>query len=566
MGGMDTKRTLIMIALLATIWIVWMRFFMPKPPPQPAQQPPPQAPATQTQAPSAPEGAPAAATTPAPPGAQKEPGAAAPTSSRPPEEKVTLESKRWKATFSSYGAALTSFELLDPQYREHVGATEVPVDLVKTPGQPALATTFDDSSFQVPPDAAWQVDRRGADAVAFVWQGAGVRVSKEFKVEPAGAHTLTLAVAITNTGEKPVVTHVQLRSYSRHDFTEKSGFGRPAPNLWMPACYVDGKVRKKGFEELRDKGALSATGDTRWVGVTDRYFMLAVAPMPDPAHGPRTCSGEVVDSRAGLFQAALLLPEQRIEPGRSQSESFVVFAGPKILNELDAVKPGGQKSDLGDSVDYGWLSPISRVMLLVLVGVRRVIGSWGVAIIALTLLVKLLTYPLTQKSMKSAKEMAKLKPKIEALQKRYKDDKQRLNQEMMGLYKSHGVNPLGGCLPMLIQLPIWWALYATLGNAVELYRSKFLWMPDLTRADPYYITPIAMGIFMFLQQRITPMPTDSEQQKMMMYMMPVVFTVMSLWFPAGLTVYILTNTLLTMVQQWWMNRAGGEKVLKAARA
>jgi YidC/Oxa1 family membrane protein insertase len=299
--------------------------------------------------------------------------------------------------------------------------------------------------------------------------------------------------------------------------------------------------------------------------------MIAAAPAPAQNGGARTCRAEVVDGNASLFGVGLTMSGQPIEPGKSLVQTYAVFAGPKILKELDAVtvpsKTGtAYDPKLGEAVDYGWWSPISRVMLLILVAVHSVLGSWGLAIIALTILVKALTYPLTQKSMKSGREMAALKPKMEALQKRYKDDKQRLNQEMMNLYKSHGVNPLGGCLPMLIQLPVWWALYATLGNAVQLYRSKFLWMPDLTQPDPFYITPIAMGIAMFVQQRITPMPTDSEQQKIMMLMMPLIFTFMSLWFPAGLTVYIFTNTLLTMVQQWYINRQTSPLARAGARA
>jgi YidC/Oxa1 family membrane protein insertase len=401
-----------------------------------------------------------------------------------------------------------------------------------------------------------------------------VRVSKQFKVSGAEAHELTMIVGVTNSGDKAVSERMQLRSFGWHDAAQKSGFGRPAPNIWAPACFVESKVQRKSFDDLRDKGSLEMSGDVRWTAVQDRYFMLATAPAPDLQHAQRTCRAEVVDAGGGVFQVTLGFAEQRIDPGQTLAQPIAVFGGPKILRELDAVKVptagGGIDASydprLGEAVDYGWWSPISRFMLLILVGVHKAIGSWGLAIIALTLLVKIATFPLTQKSMKSGKAMAQLKPKIEALQKRYKDDKQRMNQEVMNLYKSHGVNPLGGCLPMLIQLPIWWALYATLGNAVELYRSKFLWMPDLTQADPFYITPVAMGIFMFVQQRITPMPTDSEQQKMMMYMMPVLFTFMSLWFPAGLTVYILTNTLLTMVQQWYMNRSGGQKVLRPARA
>jgi YidC/Oxa1 family membrane protein insertase len=163
------------------------------------------------------------------------------------------------------------------------------------------------------------------------------------------------------------------------------------------------------------------------------------------------------------------------------------------------------------------------------------------------------------------KNMQKLKPKMDALKAKHGDDKQKLNAEMMALYKENGINPLGGCLPMLIQMPVWFALYATLGNAVELYRSHFLWLADLTEKDPFYIVPVVMGACMFIQQRTAPQPVDNEQQKMMMYMMPVMFTVFSLWFPAGLTIYILTNTLLTMLHQWYMNRGTPRPVLRPAK-
>jgi YidC/Oxa1 family membrane protein insertase len=561
MGNFDIKRTLLTLLVISAIWLVWINFFAKKQQlqPTPTQT---QTPTTQTQTPTS-----AQAPTPTQTPTQAK-VAASPLLPKAPTEKVEIGTARWKARFTTAGGALESFQLLDKQYRRVIDGHEVPLDLMaREMGRSTFVTSVAEGSFELAEDASWAIEKKSADEVVFAWDGDGVKITKRFHAE-ATPHVLSMTITVSATGKSAVRAKLNLTQFGWHDFGQKGGFGRPAPNIEVGSCYINGKTQKKSFQELKDKGPFEEIGDLKWSGVADRYFLLAAAPAPDPQRAPRVCHLEVADANASTFRVTARFPEMKVEAGQSAALELAVFGGPKIIRELDAVAIGGQDAKLGEAVDYGWWSPISRVMLSVLVSVHRFLRSWGVAIIALTLLVKLLTYPLTQKSMRSGKEMAKLKPEIEKLQKRYKDDKQRLNMEMMNLYKTHGVNPLGGCLPMLIQLPVWYALYATLGNAVELYRSRFLWMHDLTQPDPFYITPIAMGAFMFLQQRITPMPTDSQQQKTMMYMMPVLFTFMSLWFPAGLTVYILTNTLLTMLQQWFINRKdpAKKKVLKPARA
>ncbi len=167
---------------------------------------------------------------------------------------------------------------------------------------------------------------------------------------------------------------------------------------------------------------------------------------------------------------------------------------------------------------------------------------------------KALLYPLTAKSMQSMNEMRKLQPEIEKLKAKHGDDKEKLNLAVMQLYQQHKVNPLGGCLPMLIQMPIWFALYATLQTSVELYREPFLWLKDLTQFDPYYILPIAMGSSSFLMQKISPQPADNTQAKMLLYFMPIFFTFIMLRLPAGLTLYILVNNVLSIAQQQWLMR------------
>jgi YidC/Oxa1 family membrane protein insertase len=183
---------------------------------------------------------------------------------------------------------------------------------------------------------------------------------------------------------------------------------------------------------------------------------------------------------------------------------------------------------------------------------ERLVHNWGVAIILLTVLVKALLYPLTAKSVASMNEMRKLQPEIEKLKQKYAGDREKLNLATMQLYQQHKVNPLGGCLPMLLQLPIWFALYATLQTSVELYRASFLWMTDLTRHDPYFILPIAMGASSFIMQKLSPQPADSAQAKMMLYFMPGFFTVLMLFVPGGLTLYIFVNNVLSIAQQQYM--------------
>ena len=211
---------------------------------------------------------------------------------------------------------------------------------------------------------------------------------------------------------------------------------------------------------------------------------------------------------------------------------------------------------MNEAVNYGIFSFLCLPMLWLLKVFFGLVGNWGVAIIFLTVVVKVILLPLTQKSMKSMKAMSKLKPMMDELKKKYGDDKQRLNQEMMNLYKVHKINPMGGCFPMLLQMPIWIALYRMLYSSVELYQTPFIpgWISDLSYRDPYFIMPIVLGIAMFLQQKLSPTTADSQQAKMMMYAMPVFFTFIMLYLPAGLVLYIFVNSILSIGHQLLYNR------------
>jgi YidC/Oxa1 family membrane protein insertase len=217
---------------------------------------------------------------------------------------------------------------------------------------------------------------------------------------------------------------------------------------------------------------------------------------------------------------------------------------------------------LDEALNYGWFTFLAKPLVSGLKFFYSYAGNYGVAIIILTILVKLLFWPLSQKSYKSMEQMKKLQPMVQKIKEKYGDDRQRMNQEVMELYKTYKVNPAGGCLPMLLQIPVFLGLYQGLLNAIELRHAPFIahlpftdivWLADLSAKDPFYITPVVMGATMLLQQRLTPAPADPTQAKIMMFM-PVVFTFMFLNFPAGLVVYWLVNNVLSIGQQWWMLR------------
>ena len=231
---------------------------------------------------------------------------------------------------------------------------------------------------------------------------------------------------------------------------------------------------------------------------------------------------------------------------------FHWYIGPKDLTELENM---GKELYLSNTLDFGILEFISRPMLALLNWFFEILSSWALAIVFLTIVVKLLLFPLTKKSLVQMKKMGELKPEMDKVKEKYENDKQKLNQEMFALYKRHGVNPLGGCLPMFLQMPIYIALYNTLYASVNLYQQPlFGWVTDLTSPDPYYILPVILGASMFLQQKLSPTTMDNQQAQMMMYIMPVMFTGFMLFLPSGLVLYIFTNTVLTLVQQFALNR------------
>lgn len=287
-----------------------------------------------------------------------------------------------------------------------------------------------------------------------------------------------------------------------------------------------------------------------WVAMLQHYFVSALVPNKD--QDVNFYSN--VDSANHLYTIGVLSPMMSLASGQNAESSMQLYAGPAIAKNLEAVAP-----NLKLTIDYGWLWFISVIIFWMMQKIHEIVGNWGWSIVLVTVVIKAIFYQLSAKSYKSMAAMKKLQPQIKVLQERFKDNKQELSKEMMGLYKKEKVNPLGGCFPLLIQIPVFIALYWVIVESVQLRQAPFIfWIHDLAMKDPFYILPVIMGLTMFIQQKISPPPPDPVQAKVMM-LLPVIFTVFFLQFPAGLVLYWIVNNTLSISQQWYMMRKYGNE-------
>jgi YidC/Oxa1 family membrane protein insertase len=315
-----------------------------------------------------------------------------------------------------------------------------------------------------------------------------------------------------------------------------------------PAVYTDGeKYQKVEFADvLKNKAKFVQKADNGWLAMVQHYFVSAWLPATGIAR-------EFYMRKVGedIYSAGVILPV-----GADGKSTISLYAGPQEQDKLEKIAPG-----LDLVVDYGWLTVIAAPLFWVLAAIHKLVGNWGWAIIGLTMLLKLAFFPLSAASYKSMAKMRVLTPKLVKLKETFGDDKQRLNQEMMALYKKEKVNPLGGCLPVLVQIPVFIALYWVLLGTVEMRNAPWLgWITDLSVKDPFYVLPLIMGATMFIQTKLNPTPPDPIQAKVMLFM-PIMFTGMFLFFPAGLVLYWTVNNILSIAQQWQITRLveAGEK-------
>jgi YidC/Oxa1 family membrane protein insertase len=302
-----------------------------------------------------------------------------------------------------------------------------------------------------------------------------------------------------------------------------------------------------------------------FTAVSNAYFSHALVPVGDDASpqcllqieqrwDTRKYSQAGADPNAGaMYRARLAYPAKTLEPNQSAEYKVLAYVGPKERDALAQV--GGGRGKLGELIDLGFFASIAKVLVAFLLKVHSIIPNWGVAIIVLTITARTLLFPLSWPGIQNMVRMRELKPEMDTINEKYKDDPQGRGLAQMELWRKHKVNPFKGCLPQLASMPVWFALYTTLQTAVELYNIPFLWFPDLSESDPLFILPFIIGGTYFVQQKMMPMQGgDPVQQKMMTYFMPAMFTVFMLFLPAGLGVYMFTNSLLAITQQWLVER------------
>ncbi len=412
-----------------------------------------------------------------------------------------------------------------------------------------LTTTFPESSMDVP---ASEIYSSGQGSLHLAEDSAPqklsltyvhpekIRVDKIFTFYP-DKYEVNLEVRVTNGSSANLSQKDVLAWHEYFDPTATTdSYGRLGP-IYFKNDSVE-FVDPKKMESSKFAGT-----DISWAGYESKYFIAAMIPKQ-----PSVTALNLSKDAQNLITVALDGPKNLAPPGQSTSFFYDLYLGPKDYDILKKVSVG-----LENSIDFGsWMKWMALPLLLVLKFLYKFINNYGVAIIILTILIKIIFWPLGTKSYKSMKEMQKLQPLMNELKEKYKNDKAKLNQEVMQLYKRHKVNPMGGCLPMLIQIPVFFGLYKALLYSIELRHAPFmLWIQDLSAKDPYYVTPIIMGATMLWQQKISPQMGDPMQAKMML-LMPVIFTFFFLNFPSGLVIYWLFNNIISIGQQYYIqNRA-----------
>ena len=383
-----------------------------------------------------------------------------------------------------------------------------------------------------------------AEDVVLRFQDEDVSVEKRFRFDPEDYY-VQLEYRVENRSSEPFAAN--LFAQLKRDASAPPGsqmFLGPRPYLGAALTTVESRYDKVDFEDLEEE-ALRETVDGGWIAILQHYFLSAWVADADT----RNVFYGYPNRRAdGTYIVGFTGPAFTVGPGESGSVGAGFYAGPKHQKRLEDIAP-----NLGLTVDYGFLWWLAVPLFYLLDGIHELIAqNWGVAIILMTLVIKLALYPLSAASYKSMAKMRKVAPQMKRLQERHAGDRQRLSQEMMELYKKEKANPLGGCLPMLLQMPVFIALYWVLYESVELRQAPFfLWIDDLASMDPFFVLPILMGASMYFQQMLNP-PMPDPMQARIMKMMPIMFTVLFLFFPAGLVLYWLVNNLLSMAQQWYI--------------
>jgi YidC/Oxa1 family membrane protein insertase len=538
------KRTILAIVLSIAVVLVYQIFFMK---PQVAQKP---AAKTETAAvPASTQPAKAVTTATAVAGGASPARAAkpaAPSAAAVAARDIHVETALYKAIFTTRDGALKSFKL--KAYRKESAKDSDLQELVNAAGalQQPLSVAFPDSSIDVPAGIVYDTAAQSIDMtkskenkqITFTQTYKDIRIEKTFTLYP-DKYILGLEIKVNNLSSNPLTQNASLSWME--SFDPKSEKDSAPEN--GPVYFISKDVER--MEAKKVEKAVTLGPDVSWAGFESKYFIASLIPQ-----NPSQTSLAIAKDDGNTIAVSLRGPKNIIPPGQFGLFNYNIYLGPKDYGILKA-----QNMKLEDSIDFGsWLKYLAIPLLSTVNYINKYVGNYGIAIIILTFIIKIIFWPLGNISYKSMKEMQKLSPKIKELQEKHKNDKQKLSQETMALYKANKVNPFGGCLPMLIQIPVFFGLYKALLYAIELRHAPFYWwIHDLSAADPYYITPIIMGGTMFIQQKMTPSPGDPMQAKIMLWM-PVIFTFMFLNFPSGLVIYWLFNNVISIGQQYYINK------------
>ncbi|MFP4194954.1 MAG: membrane protein insertase YidC [Desulfobacterales bacterium] len=555
---MEHVRLLLAIVLTVMVFLLWELFFAPQ---RPDQQPePPEQTETRQQKQAA--------------GEKSESGEEA--EDRESEQRqredlpdtsfktVTVETDLYRAEISEKGAAVRHFVL--KEYRESAGDDAPPRVLVPeenpagtalvrfaSPGMPDAT----EASFTTDVDSDYLEVSGQQETLSFYWRsGEDYILEKRYRFDP-DSYEIGLSINVINRSDSqlPADLFVEMTNILPEGGGTFQNF-----SFQGPFAYIDGDLQEIDTGDIEDKSVYS--GNIGWTGIMDRYFMTTLIP-GSPGENEIRLN---LEQNQNLIRVAYHQPGDTIEPGDSREFDYKLFMGPKRMSKLKAFG-----HELDRAIDFGFFNVIARPCLWLMNKIHdNVVSNYGVAIILLTMLVKIIFWPLGNKSYRSMAEMKKLQPLMADIRKKYKDDKKKMNEEVMRLYKTYKVNPMSGCLPMVVQIPVFIAFYRMLYEAIELRHAPFmLWINDLSSPDrlfrfdiavplmaPPYGIPvltIIMGATMFLQQKLSPPPGDPSQAKLMMFM-PLIFTVIFINFPAGLVLYWLTNNILSIAQQYYVTR------------
>jgi YidC/Oxa1 family membrane protein insertase len=548
------KRLLLAVALALGVMFAWQLLFPGKEPPP--DQAPPDAATVEVQHQWSLAGVPS------------DPADAPPAVDAQDEQLLELAHPGFVATFSSHGGVLRSWKLTDKRFQRDRSRGELlPCTLVEDntrceplPDAGAFGVNFWDSTFVLPERTVWTGTKVSDTEVRYTYNDERFELEKTFVLDPAAYMVrMTVTAKVKVPAGREARQTLAVAVFGAQDPKDDGGGGQSiAARVWESVTWRGEEAFHTGVNTLLAQPRFEA--NFQWTGFDHPYMFVSLAPR---WQRPASVEKYTFARPDGLMRTDILFrPDMTFKPDSGAITREVVgYLGPKSYERLQlADESSGFPTGFNQVVDLGWFGFIGKPLLWLLLKFYAFFQNWGLAIVLLTILVKGATIPFTTKSMRSMKAMAVLAPQMKDLQAKYKEDKARLQQETMALYKQHGANPLSGCLPILLQMPIWLALYRMLSSAGELYQQPFIpgWIDDLTNSDPYHVLPVVLMVTMFLQARLTPMvatdATQRFQQRLMMYGLPLMFGVMSFFFPAGLTLYIFTNTILSALHSIYMNK------------